>query len=302
MNNEKFFGIIIPFKSVNLQLYKCLESIINQTYKNYKIILVSGEKDAKKILDLKEYLKNVSFVFIEQEKLEDNVVKIANARNMGVNCVKEKYFMFCDSDDLLHKKLLEKLHNYLKKYKNVDVLKFGGYRIKNNKIFALYKSKNQKPQLPSKNLMYYVKKGIRYGPLWLYAYNTKFWKENGFQFLENHQYEDIYNNYVLAAAKNFASISFKGYYYISYNNSLTNLNPKDKQMRRANSILANYDNVFNLLTSNNNNKKFLNKYLPAVFFVLEYNYKRFQDDVLVYYKHEVKKREKLLKDFINNGV
>ena len=80
------------------------------------------------------------------------------------------------------------------------------------------------------------------------------------------------------------------------------INPKDKQMRRANSILANYDNVFNLLTSNNNNKKFLNKYLPAVFFVLEYNYKRFQDDVLVYYKHEVKKREKLLKDFINNGV
>lgn len=298
MSKINFFGIIIPFKNIDEKLFNCLKSILNQTYKNFRLILVSTETDKEKISLLKNYLQNVNYTFIFQPTIADNLIKIANARNMGIKDIREKYFMFCDADDVLHRDLLRRLHRYIVTYKDIDILKFGGYRIKNNKIFAQYKSKNMRPSSPQKVLSYYTKNNLRYGPLWLYCYNSKFWRDNDFQFLENKQYEDILNNYILAKAHKMGCISFRGYYYNYYSNSLTNTNYIEIQTRRANDILANYDNVYDLLTTNITDKNFLKNYLHSVLFVLVYNYKHFSGQVLDYYKKQVDLRKDKLKKFI----
>lgn len=102
-------SIIVPIYNVERYLKKCIDSLINQTYKNIEIILVNdGSKDNSiKICD--EYVKS------------DNRIKLfhkengglADARNYGMKFVTGKYVTFVDSDDIISKNMIEILYNNL---------------------------------------------------------------------------------------------------------------------------------------------------------------------------------------------
>ena len=102
---EKLVSIIIPVFKVEQYLDRCIESIINQTYKNLEIILVDdGSPD------------NCGEICDEWEK-KDKRIKvvhkenggISSARNAGLYIAKGEFICFVDSDDFIELNYVEKL-------------------------------------------------------------------------------------------------------------------------------------------------------------------------------------------------
>lgn len=88
-------SVIIPVYNVEKYLRQCLDSVVNQTYRNLEIICVDdGSKDKSgEILD--EYAqKDDRFVVIHQKNQGQAV-----ARNVGMDIATGKYILFVDSDD-----------------------------------------------------------------------------------------------------------------------------------------------------------------------------------------------------------
>lgn len=68
---------------------------------------------------------------------------------------------------------------------------------------------------------------------WLYAYNSKFYKENNFRFVEGCIAEDYgLTPLIIASAKKVKSISFIGYNYVQRQNSLMNNNDYQKKIKK----------------------------------------------------------------------
>ena len=115
MIKKPLFSIIVPVYNVELWLNKCIDSILEQTYKNIEIILIDdGSTDRSgEICD--EYLNksNKIKVFHNENK------GLSYSRNFGIKNSKGKYVMFIDSDDFINNiKVLEKFIDILEMEKS----------------------------------------------------------------------------------------------------------------------------------------------------------------------------------------
>lgn len=103
-------SIIVPVYNVEKYFKNCIESILNQTFKDFELILVNdGSTDSSgNICD--EYAK------------KDNRIKVihqgnkgqASARNRGLDIARGKYIGFVDSDDTIHPRMYEILYKSIK--------------------------------------------------------------------------------------------------------------------------------------------------------------------------------------------
>ena len=108
--NEKI-TVIVPVYNVEHYLDKCLDSLINQTYKNLEIIVINdGSTDNSGTICQEYAQKDNRIIYIEKENGGQS-----EARNMGLDRMTGSYVTFVDSDDwvepnyveILYKKLLE---------------------------------------------------------------------------------------------------------------------------------------------------------------------------------------------------
>lgn len=98
-----FFKIVIPNYNNGAALEKCLQSILSQTFKSFKIVIVDDcstddSRDiAKRYAD--EYPEQIYFLSTEKQSYS------GNARNVGASFDKftSKYTWFVDGDDVLYK-------------------------------------------------------------------------------------------------------------------------------------------------------------------------------------------------------
>jgi glycosyltransferase involved in cell wall biosynthesis len=104
---KPLISIIVPIYNVQEYLYRCVDSIINQTYKNLEIILVDdGSPDnCPQICD--DYAKKdnrIKVVHKENGGLSD-------ARNAGMKVATGEYISFIDSDDYVSLDFIQTLYN-----------------------------------------------------------------------------------------------------------------------------------------------------------------------------------------------
>lgn len=106
---EELISIIIPVYKVEKYINKCIDSIINQTYKNLEIILIDdGSPDnCAKICD--EYAKLDNRIKVVHKKNGGQ----SEARNVGLDMANGKYIGFVDSDDYIKNDMFEILHKNL---------------------------------------------------------------------------------------------------------------------------------------------------------------------------------------------
>ena len=154
---SKKISIIIPVYNQEEFLKECLESVINQTYKEIEIVIINdGSSDN-------------SWNIIKNYSNKDNRIIAINQKNQGVyktRCVGIKkatgdYIMFLDSDDFLNTKCIEKMYQYINSG-NVDIVRCNFNFYKKNKTI-LHESK--------------LKEGIYYkddyeNKLYEYIFNT----------------------------------------------------------------------------------------------------------------------------------
>lgn len=104
---NKMITIIVPVYKVENYLSRCVDSILNQTYTDFRLILVDdGSPDnCGKMCD--EYAQKDNRVTVLHQKNGG----LSAARNTGLNLFYEKnesdYILFADSDDWLHPQHLE---------------------------------------------------------------------------------------------------------------------------------------------------------------------------------------------------
>ncbi len=105
MENQALISVIIPVYNVEEYLHECVDSVINQTYKNLQIILVDdGSTDSSgKICD--EYAENDKRITVVHQKNAGP----SKTRNTGLSQANGKYIYFLDSDDYIENNALELL-------------------------------------------------------------------------------------------------------------------------------------------------------------------------------------------------
>ncbi|HLR09650.1 MAG TPA: glycosyltransferase [Bacillota bacterium] len=117
--NQALISVIIPVYNVEDYLHECLDSVLQQTYKNIEIIAVNDGSTDNSLKILENYaMKYNNITVISQENAGQSV-----ARNAGLNLAKGKYIYFLDSDDYLLPEAFEDLIETMEK-NHLDLIRF----------------------------------------------------------------------------------------------------------------------------------------------------------------------------------
>lgn len=123
-------SIIIPYYRCKDYISKSVNSVVNQTYKNWELIIVDDEnsKDSEFLLNkIKNKHKNIKIFSTKSNS------GVGLARNLGIKKSKGAYIAFLDSDDYWQRTKIEKQINFLKK-NNADICYTGYTAFYNNVI------------------------------------------------------------------------------------------------------------------------------------------------------------------------
>lgn len=108
---EPLISIIIPIYNVEKYLVRCLESVINQTYKKLEILLIDdGSTDTSgQIAD--EYVKKDSRFQVFHLSNQG----VSHARNVGLEHFHGEYITFIDADDFILESYIQRLYDAIVK-------------------------------------------------------------------------------------------------------------------------------------------------------------------------------------------
>lgn len=108
MENQ-LISIIVPVYNVEEYLKQCLDSILDQTYRNWELILVNdGSTDSSGLICQEYAEKDARIRYFEKEN-----GGLSDARNYGIEQAQGEYLTFVDSDDFLDASHLNVLYNAL---------------------------------------------------------------------------------------------------------------------------------------------------------------------------------------------
>ena len=96
-------SVIIPVYNVEQYLEKCLDSILNQTYKNIEIILVNDGSIDKSGLICDEYSRKYNNIKVFHKENGG----VSSARNLGIDNATGQYLAFIDPDDYIDVNMYE---------------------------------------------------------------------------------------------------------------------------------------------------------------------------------------------------
>lgn len=113
-------SVIVPIYKVEKYLDKCINSIINQTYKNLEIILVDDGSPDKCPQICDEYAKKDGRIKVIHKPNGG----LSDARNAGMKIASGGYISFIDSDDWIELNMLESLYENINKT-NSDIASCG---------------------------------------------------------------------------------------------------------------------------------------------------------------------------------
>lgn len=107
---EPLISVIVPVYNIEKYIGRCIDSIINQTYRNLEIILVDdGSTDASgRICD--EYARHDARIRVIHKENEGQ----SKARNHGIKIANGSMIFFVDGDDYIAKRTLYNLYNVKK--------------------------------------------------------------------------------------------------------------------------------------------------------------------------------------------
>ena len=280
-------SVIVPVYNVEKYIKKCIESILNQTFNNFELILVNdGSTDKSgEICDL--YLKRDTRIKV----IHKNNSGVSDTRNVGIKNSLGKYIQFIDPDDWIEKDLLMMVYKTIEKEKS-DVVFCG---IKRERFLNGDITEN----IASEELVRNINKNKSYdairlrnedlfGFTWCKLFKSSIIKENNILFdkrlslAEDEKFTCDYYRYV-----NKISIIRKAYYhYVIYGNERNTLCKSkintifdkdiifdswikcisnDSKNIRINVFLANrafsnlYEEIWNICYSNNNRKQKVKK-------------------------------------------
>lgn len=200
----KMFSLIVPVYNVEKYIGECLASILNQTYKDYELILVNDGTLDKSMDIAHELLKDSN---IDSKIINQTNHGLSYARNIGLKNSKGKYIWYIDSDDTIKSNALEILSHHL----SYDIICFN-FNVNSNPYIINYKEAHS---IDEKYLMVSIS-------AWNRVCKRSFLIDNQLYFKNGILYEDIelVPTFILYT-KNIGFIDDVLYNYMIHSNSIT---------------------------------------------------------------------------------
>ena len=106
MKEQPQVSIIVPVYNVENYIERCLNSLVNQTFKDIEIITINDGSTDKSLELINKYVKEdirVSVIDLGDEG-------VSYCRNLGIEKANGKYIMFVDSDDWIDSNMIEAMY------------------------------------------------------------------------------------------------------------------------------------------------------------------------------------------------
>lgn len=247
-------SVIVPVYNTAQYLRDCIDSLVNQTYKNIEIIVVNDGSKDNSLEIINEYAsKYPNIILINQENKG-----YSGARNVALEKVTGDYVGFVDSDDYIAPDMFQKLMSAAQN-SSADIVSCSFFRVFNEKdsIIQVFDSNKFYFDLLSHKRDNDLKCTLKnYGELllddafvWNRIYKTKMLKDNNIVFPDDIFFgEDTYfHRNALYAANNIAYIKEPLYYYrqgrIGAQTTLTDI--------RNMSFIKNCENLYKIASKYN---------------------------------------------------
>lgn len=126
-------SIIVPIYNTEIYLHICIDSILNQTYRDFELLLINDGSTDKSGQICDEYAQNDKRIRV----IHKSNTGVSDSRNCGLDIAKGKYVIFIDADDYWSlKTTLEQLIN-IAEANNLDIIR-GEYKTINEKGEILF--------------------------------------------------------------------------------------------------------------------------------------------------------------------
>lgn len=238
------FSIVVPVYNVKNYLERCLDSLINQTFKNIEIVLVDDGSNDGSDLICDEYASKFEYIKVVH-KLNGG---LSDARNVGIDNASGEYIIFVDSDDYLCCDSCEKF-NLLTNDKP-EVITGNAYVLRENG-----KIEYMKPIGSSKSvfsgldyMVYQMSHGTCFMAAWLYVYRTDYLKKYNLRFKKGILHED--EEFTPRALINATTVSVSDiihYNYIIREGSITTSKNKTKNALDVRDTLFSLEKIYRLV-------------------------------------------------------
>ena len=149
MKDQLLISVIIPAYNVENYIFRAIESVLNQTYSNYELIIVDdGSTDGTWDI-IQSYAKNEKKMVIKKQKNSG----VSKARNAGIEIAKGDFLVFLDSDDWLEINALETLIDFQIKYPDafITVDRYFAYFNESEEIYKIRQNEEMEDELLDKN-------------------------------------------------------------------------------------------------------------------------------------------------------
>lgn len=221
---EDLVTIVVPIYNVEKYIDRCINSILNQTYKNLEIILVDdGSPDnCGKMCD--EYAQKDSRIKVVHKENGG----LSDARNAGIDIAKGKYISFIDSDDYIEPEYVEILYKTISEDKSDMAISSHKVIYENGTV--LEKATGEKSVLNPKQVLKRIlyDEGIDLSA-WAKLYKIELFQE--VRYPKGRIFEDASTTYKLIDESQKVSINSKSTYnYMIRNNSISNITFSTKKM------------------------------------------------------------------------
>ena len=233
------YSIVIPVYNTEKYIRKCLDSIKNQTYTNYEVIIINDGSTDNSLEIINEYTKDKKYkVYTTKNK------GLSEARNNGVKHCTGDYILFIDSDDYIEPELLEKLSKLKDKY---DVIRYKLKKVDEEKnIIDEDNIKANDKEISIKDL-----KDLQYFEMsQIYAFKRDFFVKNKFKFEPGKIHEDYgLIPLCLVKAKSMYSLNYFGYNYVQRKSEI---NESTNGTKRMENMIYHYNKLTNVIDKDKN--------------------------------------------------
>ena len=239
-------SIIVPVYKVELYIKQCIDSILNQTFQDFEIILVDdASPDNSFELCQKLYGGNDKFKFIRHEKN----LGLGEARNNGIRYSTGKYVYFVDSDDFILPNTLETFYNAAEKT-NAQVVHAAGWHelwqdeaepVRQENLKTIWNQYNQEGFLPYDvvyRLEEHWKNYVTWSMAWLSFCRRDFLEQNKIEFLDIISEDETFNFALFCYAERYYILHDTLYVYRRRSGSIMMSNNLDKFSKSIRSIVV----------------------------------------------------------------
>ena len=184
------FSAVVPVYNVAPYLDRCVQSLLNQDYEAYEIILVDdGSTDGSEdICDA--YAGQNENIRVFHDKYSKGP---SSARNIGIKEARGEYILFVDADDCASVNMCSTLEHRLSRDKQVDMISFDALREEGDSREHMRRIQTDRTEVFTgrEYLLQAYKKRNMNVQVWMYAFRREFLNREQLFFKEGILHEDV---------------------------------------------------------------------------------------------------------------